>query len=199
MSALLTALNGELAAAVQRASRSLVQVRSGRGGGAGPSWHAGGLVITNAHVVVTQRRSRRGGALEVVLPDGAVLPAQLLAADPRRDLAALVVRAPDLEPIALGDSRRLQPGDWLMAVGHPWGVLGAATAGSVIGVGPSPELAYRGDLIQVGLHMRPGHSGGALVDGTGRLHGINTMIAGPDVGLAVPVHVVADFLRETMA
>ena len=63
-------------------------------------------------------------------------------------------------------------------------------------MGPSPEVPYRGDLIQVGLHMRPGHSGGALVDGSGRLHGVNTMIAGPDVGLAVPVHEVAAFLKD---
>ena len=65
-------------------------------------------------------------------------------------------------------------------------------------MGPSGEVPYRGDLIQVGLHMRPGHSGGALVDGTGRLHGVNTMIAGPDVGLAIPVHVVADFLKSRL-
>jgi S1-C subfamily serine protease len=57
---------------------------------------------------------------------------------------------------------------------------------------------YPGELIQVGLQLRPGHSGGPLVDGNGRLLGINTMIAGPQVGLVIPVHVVADFLKEKL-
>jgi S1-C subfamily serine protease len=78
-------------------------------------------------------------------------------------------------------------------------VTGAATAGVVIGVGLPPEMpSFRRELIQVSLHLRPGHSGGLLMDGYGRLVGINTMMAGPDVGLAVPVHVVKRFLRQTL-
>ena len=65
-------------------------------------------------------------------------------------------------------------------------------------MGPPPEIPTRGELIQVGLHLRPGHSGGPLVDINGRLVGINTMIAGPDVGLAVPIHVVKAFLRHNL-
>lgn len=84
-----------------------------------------------------------------------------------------------------------------MALGHPWGVVGAATAGVVIAVGIPPEMPHlRQALIQVSLHVRPGYSGGPLVDEQGRLLGITTMMAGPDVGLAIPCHVVTGFVQR---
>jgi S1-C subfamily serine protease len=64
---------------------------------------------------------------------------------------------------------------------------------------PVEGLPYQGDLIQVGLHLRPGHSGGPMVDGAGRLVGINTMISGPEVGLAVPIHSVKRFLKQRLS
>jgi S1-C subfamily serine protease len=70
----------------------------------------------------------------------------------------------------------------------------------VIDVGATVEGRFpHGELVQVGLHLRPGHSGGPLVDVQGRLVGISTMINGPDVGLAVPVHVVQAFLEKVLA
>ena len=125
----------ELDEVVVRVRRSLVQVRSGdRGAGAGTIWHPNGLVVTNAHVV----RSRR---LRVTLPDGTTRPARLLAHDTSRDLAALMVEATDLPAIELGESRSLQPGQWVLALGHPWGVSGSVTAGVIIGVGSGlPEM-----------------------------------------------------------
>jgi len=193
MENLLDRLNAELSEVVDAAERSLVQITNGsRGAGAGTIWHADGLIITNAHVV----RHRHP---QVTLPDGRRFPARVLAYDAGLDVAALAIDAHDLPTIEPGDSRSLRPGDWVMALGHPWGVLGAATAGTVIGVGPSPEgIAGGRDLVQVSLHMRPGHSGGPLIDVRGRLTGINAMIAGPDVGFAVPVHVVRDFLRRAL-
>jgi len=192
MSEWLQQLNQEMASVVDRVRRSLVQVGNGRrGAGAGTVWHPEGLILTNAHVVGRRR-------LHVTLPDGRTLPARLLAHDPALDLAALSVDASDLPIIELGDSRQLKPGQWVLALGHPWGVPGAVTGGIVIGAGLPPEMAISGpELIHVSLHLRPGHSGGPLVDTRGRLVGINTMIAGPDVGLAVPVHVVKAFLRQT--
>jgi serine protease Do len=186
------AINAEMASVITQVRASLVQVRNGRRGtGAGTIWHPQGLLVTNAHVAGK-------GPLRVELPDGRVLPAEILASDPNRDLAALRVEADDLPTIQLADSRRLRPGQWVMAVGHPFGVEGAATAGIVIGMGAEwPEMP-RGerDWVVVSLHMRPGHSGGPLVDVRGRLVGINTMINGPDVGMAIPTHVVVDFLKE---
>lgn len=78
-------------------------------------------------------------------------------------------------------------------------MLGAITAGVVIDVAVPSELAGLGrELIQVDLPLRPGYSGGPLVDVQGRLVGINTMVAGPEVGLAVPVHEVKRFLRQAL-
>jgi S1-C subfamily serine protease len=193
MSNLLQQLNDELAGVAERARRALVNISNGRrGDGAGTIWHPDGLILTNAHVV-------RLHSPRVTLPDGRTLPARLLAHDSNLDLAALAVDAQGLPAIELGDSQQLQPGQWVLAMGHPWGVAGAATAGVVIGLGPSLEMAMPGrELIHVGLHLRPGHSGGPLVDIAGRLVGVNTMMAGPDVGLAVPVHVAKTFLRQAL-
>jgi serine protease Do len=186
-------LNLDMSGLVENVRRSLVQVSNGRRGtGAGTVWHPDGLILTNAHVV-----GRRN--LRVTLPDGRTLPAWLLAHDPALDVAALKVDATGLPTVELGKSKQLQPGQWVLALGHPWGVAGAVTAGVVIGVGLPLEMQLpRRELIQVSLHLRPGHSGGPLVDARGRLVGINTMMAGPDVGLAVPVHVVKGFLREAL-
>jgi serine protease Do len=187
-------LDTDLASVVEDVRRSLVQVRNGhRGGGAGTIWHPKGLIVTNAHVVGR-------GVVRVILPDGRELLARVLAKDDQRDLAALVVDASDLPTVQLGDSNSLQPGQWVVAVGHPWGVQGAITAGVVIGLGPAwPDTQQpKRDYVLVSLHLRPGHSGGPLVDSAGRLVGINTMINGPDVGVAVPVDEVKLFLREAL-
>ncbi|MCP4424725.1 MAG: trypsin-like serine protease [Chloroflexi bacterium] len=197
MNDLLNSLNHEMAAIVVDVRQSLVRLVNGRHGqGAGTIWHEDGLILTNAHVVTGERRGRPK-ALNVVLGDGCAFPAQLLAHDSQLDLAALAVNASNLPTIELGNSRKLRSGDWVTALGHPWGVVGATSAGMVIDVGVPPELPrYPGDLIQVGLQLRPGHSGGPLVDGNGRLVGINTMIAGPQVGLAIPLYIVKKFLQE---
>ena len=194
MNSLLHRLNYEMANALQKAAGSLVQVRSGRGGaGAGTIWHPQGLIVTNAHVVAR-------GALRVLLPDGTDLPARILTRDEGLDIAVLEVDRTGLPTIEPGESRRLKPGHWVLALGHPWGVSGAVTAGIVIGVGSEwPEGPTQGrDWIAVSMPLRPGNSGGPLIDVRGRLLGINTMITGPEVGMAVPVHVVKRFLREAL-
>lgn len=195
MQAAVQDLNTDLSDVVEQVRRSLVHVRNGKAGaGAGTIWRSDGLIVTNAHVV-------GHGPVKVELPGGDVLPARILALDDAHDLAALRVDASGLPTIPLGDSRRLQPGQWVFALGHPWGVAGAATAGIVIGTGSEwPEMPRNGlEWVVVSLHMRPGHSGGALVDVTGCLVGVNTMINGPDVGVAIPTHVVMSFLRQTLS
>jgi serine protease Do len=193
VSDLLQQLNSELSDMVEATRRSLVSISNGRrGAGAGTIWHPEGLILTNAHVVQLH-------SPQVTLPDGRTTPGRVLAHDTNLDLAALRVDANHLPTIELGQSQRLRPGDWVLALGHPWGVTGAATAGVVIGMGPPPEVGMpERELLHVGLHLRPGHSGGPLVDIEGRLVGINTMMAGPDVGMAVPVHVVKSFLRQSL-
>jgi len=201
---LLQQFSNDLAELGEGVLRSLVQVRNGRrGAGAGTIWQADGLIMTNAHVVDGIRQGRAGAPepLTVLLPDGRELPARVLASDPEQDLAVLRVDAQALPTIALGDSRHLQAGQMVLCLGFPWGVTGGATSGVVIGVGASlPEVRDpTRQWIAASLHLRPGHSGGPMVDTQGRLVGINTMMNGPDVGIAVPVHVAQAFLQQTMA
>ena len=194
MTGRLQEFNEQSARLAAQVHRSLVRVESGRwGAGAGTIWHSDGLILTNSHVA----RSRQ---LRISLPDGRQASARLLARSRDLDLAALTVELSDLPTIELGDSEKLQSGNWVMAFGHPWGVEGAATAGIVIGQGAQMQgrPAFGHNWLAVGLHYRPGHSGGPLVDSAGRLVGINTIMVGPDVGLAIPVHEVKRFLKDSL-
>jgi serine protease Do len=194
MTTALENLSAEMADVIGSVRQSLVHVHSGNGGaGAGSIWHPNGLIVTNAHVV-------GGGTIRVSLPDGRDLPARVVARDSGLDLAALVVEAEGLPTISLGDSRRLRPGQLVLAMGHPWGVSGAVTFGAVIGIGPHmlEKSPWEREWIVAGLRLRPGHSGGPMMDVEGRLVGINTMITGPEVAAAVPVHLVKTFLRDNL-
>lgn len=181
-------VNDALRALAAMAQQRVVQVRSGRdGGGAGTIWHADGLVLTSAHVL-------RGGPLEVALYDGRVFRAQVIARDDERDLAALALEgAAGLPVIAPADMGQLVPGQWVLAVGHPWGVRHAVSGGVVIG----RQRDERGlDWVLVDVQLRPGNSGGPLVDSAGRLVGVNTLMTGPEVGAAVSAEAASAFVRE---
>ncbi len=185
-------LDQEMAAVAEKARSGLVHVQNVGGGvGSGIVLHPGGLIVTNSHVV-------GNGGLKVMLPNGEVLPARLLARDPDSDLAALAANVNGHSALSLGDSQRLRAGEWVMAVGNPWGVSGAATVGVVIGMGSDlPEMGRSNkDWIAAGLRLRPGNSGGPLLDASGRVVGINTMVTGPAVGMAMPSHTVKLFLRR---
>ena len=194
MGSILQDMNAGLAATVQEVRRSLVQLENGGHSiGSGTIWHSDGLIVTNAHVADYR-------SLQATLPDGRTLPTRVLARDASLDLAALEVDATGLLAIALGDSTELRPGEVLLALGHPWGVPGAVTAGVFIGLERGGPVApnWGREWLVADLHLRPGHSGGPVVDVKGRIVGINTIMASPDVGVAVPVHVVKSFLQETV-
>jgi S1-C subfamily serine protease len=199
MNQLLMQLSDGLADVNAQLMRSLVQVRQGeRSIGAGTIWRADGLIVTNAHVV--QTHGRIGGDLRVRLHDGRNLPARVVAIDSHHDLAALRVDVRGLPAVVCGDSRSLQAGQLVLAFGFPWGVSGGATVGSVIVAESGQEREGRREWLAASLHLRPGHSGGPMVNASGRLVGINTMMNGPDVGVAVPVHIAQAFLqREAMS
>ena len=195
MATLLQQLNEEISDVVESVWNSLAQVRSvkGRGAGAGTIWHKDGLVLTNAHVV-------QKGPMEVVLRDGRKFPAKVIAQDTDLDVAALSIDAHDLPTMPVGESKSLKAGQLVLATGHPWGVVGAVAAGVVIGIGEFwPDLPQsRREMIAVDLNLRPGNSGGPLTDARGRLVGINTLMTGPEVGMAVPVHVIKRFLKDEL-
>jgi S1-C subfamily serine protease len=135
----------------------------------------------------------------VVLGDGVVHEARVLAIDEDRDLAALAVEASGLPAVELGSARDLRAGQWVLAIGHPWGLEGAVTSGVVIGVGELPGLPAGGrEMVAASLHLRPGDSGGVLVDADGRVVGINTMMAGLDLGLAISVDEAKRFAKQAL-
>jgi serine protease Do len=192
MASKLLELNNEMALLVEKVRQTLVEVTDGRGGAAGIIWHPQGLVITNAHII-----SR--GQTKVALKDGRKLAGRVLACDRERDLAALSIDAEGLPAIELGDSDQLSPGQFVVALGHPWGIHGVATAGIFMGFGADHlKISYAPDLLAVNLPLRPGNSGGPLVDAEGRLIGINTMMTGLDTGLAIPVNMAKAFLKDKL-
>jgi len=190
---LLQQFNDESAKIAAKARNSLVRITGEKGSiGAGTIWHSDGLIITNAHVV-------SHGQVAVVLPDNEPNPAKVIAYDRDQDIAALAIEATGLPTIEVGDSRQVRVGHWVIALGHPWGVRDGLTAGIVIGTGENlPEVPAGREWIALGLHLRPGHSGGPLVNVDGQLIGINTMITGPEVGFAIPSHLVKAFLKNTI-
>ncbi|MCE7987280.1 MAG: hypothetical protein DYG89_39430 [Caldilinea sp. CFX5] len=200
MDSVLMQFSSGIAGIGERVLPAVVQIRNGRAGaGTGTIWHSDGLIVTNAHVVHNRRVSQQ--ALTVQLADGREFTPRLVAVDPEADLAVLRIDAHDLPTIELGSSQQLKPGQLVFAFGFPWGVAGGATSGVVIGVGAQvgDMVSPRNEWVAASLHLRPGHSGGPMVDANGRLIGINTLMNGPDVGAAVPVDVAKRFVKATYA
>ena len=172
---------------IEAAQRSVVQVRSGgRGAGAGVIWDAGGLVLTNDHVVLTGHRSRN---VRVTLHDGRSFDADAVKHSRSLDLALLRLRdVPDgLPTIPVGDSDGLRVGELVYAVGHPWGRLGAVTAGIVGGMGEArgPGWGSGTRYVQSDVALAPGNSGGPLLNARGEVVGINAMVFGR-LALSIP-------------
>jgi serine protease Do len=191
--ALLDLLNRDLAARAGRVRGAVVQVLGddgARSGGAGVHL-GGGLVVTCAHCVSRPPVVR--------LADGRRLRPRRLAVDDALDLAALHVEAADLPALRLAE-RPARAGFAVLAVGHPWGSVGAASAGVVVSTGGYAHPAFRGNAwLVVDAHLRPGHSGGPLVDAWGDVAGIAAVVAAPDLGGAVPAEAVRRFLRQLEA
>ena len=184
-----TGVSTDTADVAERLLRSVVFVRSGWGNGSGVIWDADGLIVTNSHVV-------RGNDATVILRDGTRFPATVVTRDPRRDLAALRVAATNLPAARIGDSARVHVGQVVLAVGNPLGMQGVVTAGIVTGAGQvtGDGRTRLDDLIQADVALAPGNSGGPLADAEGRVLGINTMISGAGIALAIPAAVVQAFL-----
>ncbi|MGH8667605.1 MAG: Do family serine endopeptidase [Burkholderiales bacterium] len=145
-----------------------------------------GYVMTNAHVVKDARE------VLVTLKDNRRLPAKLVGADPGTDIALVKVEPKNLVEARFGDSDALQVGDFVVAIGNPFGIGQTATSGIVSALGRS-GLSMEGyeHFIQTDASINPGNSGGALVNLKGELIGINTAIIGPaggnvGIGFAVP-------------
>ncbi len=178
-------MNDFLSDAVDRLRASVAQIvvgRRGGGAGAGIAWREGGLFVTSAHVAVTRRVS-------VVTPDGRAAPGEVILRDPHRDVAVIRAPAAQLPAAELADARSLRSGALVFAIGHPFGVKDAVSAGVLQAVGPLPpgfEANGRSDLawVQADVRLAPGNSGGPVADAEGRVIGVSAMIV---AGLAVAV------------
>jgi Do/DeqQ family serine protease len=155
-----------------------------------------GYILTNAHVV------DHATGITVTLKNGRNLEAKLIGSDPPSDIAVVKVDARGLTQIRFGDSARLAVGDFVVAIGNPFGLPDSATAGIVSGLqrsGLSPD-DYE-NYIQTDASINPGNSGGALVDLHGDLVGINTAILSGSgdstgIGFAIPVDTAESVMRQ---
>jgi len=161
---------------------------------------AKGLVITNFHVV------RNAEAVQVTLKDGRKFAADPVGLDPNLDLAVLRIGAKNLPTLPLGDSRKLEVGDYVVAIGNPFGLGQTVTSGIVSATDRPMGEGDPRRFIQTDAPINPGNSGGALIDLHGRLVGINSALFSPSasessagnvgIGFAIPSNVVKQVLAE---
>ena len=178
-----------LAVRRNRYSTDLQQIPQGTGSGF--VWDRAGHIVTNYHVL------QGADAAQVTLADQSTWRAQLVGAYPDRDLAVLVIQAPQelLPPLLIGTSHDLQVGQKVFAIGNPFGLDQSLTTGVISALGREIESVNRRpirDVIQTDAAINPGNSGGPLLDSAGRLIGVNTAIYSPSgasagIGFAIPV------------
>ena len=158
-----------------------------------------GLVLTNNHVV------EAADGITVTLADGRTVEGQMVGADPDTDVALVKIPANHLTALKLADSNQLQVGDFVVAVGNPFGLGQTVTSGIVSALGRSglQGLGYQ-NLIQTDASINPGNSGGALVNLRGELVGINNAIYSPSggsvgIGFAIPSSLAGDVMHQLLA
>ena len=157
---------------------------------------AAGHVVTNQHVI--------GNADEITvrLHDGRSVQAEVIGSDPNADIAVIKIPAQDLTAIDLGNSDRLRVGDFVVAIGNPFGLGQTVTSGIVSALGRSGlGIEDYEDFIQTDASINQGNSGGALVNLRGELIGVNTAIVGPSggnvgIGFAIPINMVLGLTRQ---
>src|ERR1700733_9063393 len=156
-----------------------------------------GHVLTNYHVIADARQ------VEVTLHNRKKYKATVVGTDPAHDLAVIQIKAPELTPAVLGDSRNLQVGQKVYAIGNPFGLAGTMTRGIVSSIRPvsAPNGARIEDAIQTDAAINPGNSGGPLMNLHGEVIGINTMILSNSnqsagIGFAIPIKTAKAVLND---
>ncbi|MCX5789026.1 MAG: trypsin-like peptidase domain-containing protein [Elusimicrobia bacterium] len=174
-----------------------------RGTGSGFVWDEGGDIVTNFHVIEGANEA------QVTLADHSKWSAELVGVAPDKDLAVLKIKAPAgrLKPIPLGSSKDLQVGQFVYAIGDPFGLDQTLTAGVISALGREIQSASGRPIqgvIQTDAAINPGNSGGPLLDSSGRLIGVNTALYSPSgayagIGFAVPVDIVNRIVPQLVA
>ena len=156
-----------------------------------------GHILTNYHVIADARQ------VEVTLHNRKKYKATVVGTDPPHDLAVIQIKAPDLVPSILGDSRNLQVGQKVYAIGNPFGLSGTMTRGIVSSIRPvrEPNGAMIDEAIQTDAAINPGNSGGPLMNWHGEVIGINTMILSnvgqnAGIGFAIPINTAKAVLND---
>ena len=156
-----------------------------------------GHILTNNHVVA------QADEVLVIFNDGRQFKAEIVGTDPASDLAVIKIKAPkDMPSVELGDSDKVEPGEWVMAIGNPFGYAHTVTVGVVSAKGRvmpkdpnNPEIV---EFIQTDASINPGNSGGPLFNTRGEVVGINTMIlaTGQGIGFAIPVNLAKEIVPQ---
>jgi len=158
-----------------------------------------GHILTNYHVIADARQ------VEVAMHNRKKYKATVVGTDPSHDLAVIQIKAPDLVPAVLGDSRNLQVGQKVYAIGNPFGLAGTMTRGIVSSIRPvrEPNGATIDEAIQTDAAINPGNSGGPLMNWHGEVIGINTMILSnvgqnAGIGFAIPINTAKAVLNDLL-
>jgi S1-C subfamily serine protease len=197
------ALQSQFVSVVQKVGPSVVLIENSSGLGSGVVFDARGNIVTNAHVVGSDKTFR------VSTGDGRQMAATLVGSFPTDDLAVIKAEKSDLKPATFGDSSKLVVGDVVMAVGNPLGLQSSVTEGIVSALGrtvPEPGGAALPNLLQTSAAINPGNSGGALVDLHGNVIGIPTLAAtdptlggvAPGIGFAIPSNTASDIATQVI-
>jgi serine protease Do len=155
-----------------------------------------GLIVTNNHVVGESAK------VEIILQDGTKYPARVVGRDPRTDLAVLKIKADQPLPyVPFGDSSAAQVGDWVVAVGNPFGLGGSVTTGIISARGRDIHAGQFDDFLQIDAPINRGNSGGPTFNLSGEVIGINTAIYSPNggsvgIGFAVPSNVAKTVVAQ---
>jgi S1-C subfamily serine protease len=156
-----------------------------------------GHILTNYHVIADARQ------VEVTLHNRKKYPATVVGTDHSHDLAIIQIKAPDVVPVTLGDSRNLQVGQKVYAIGNPFGLSGTLTRGIVSSIRSvqEPDGMTIDEAIQTDAAINPGNSGGPLLNWHGEVIGINTMIASnvgqsAGIGFAIPINTAKAVLND---
>ena len=167
-----------------------------RGEGSGFIIHKSGYILTNAHVI------ENSDSLQVKLSTGGLFKGKLIGMDRVADLALIKIDSPNPLPvIPLGSSDELKPGDWVMAIGSPFGLDLTVTVGIVSAKGRSLGATPYDDFIQTDTPINPGNSGGPLINTQGEVVGINTAVMqmGQGLGFSLPVDLAKKLIPELKA
>lgn len=202
-----TDLGAQIAAVYREAGASVVNITSRsisydfffnpvprQGSGSGFFFDDQGHIVTNYHVIAD------ADELQVTLADGQTVPAQIVGSDPSNDLAVIKVDLPTatIRPLPIGDSTQVYVGQFVLAIGNPFGLERTLTFGIVSALGrviESPNQRFIGEVIQSDVAINPGNSGGPLLDLSGQVIGVNSAILSPSganagIGFAISARTV---------